>query len=209
MTRRRVLPKNATVTEEVLSAVPSSQWRKIVVKDEEEAMAHIEEFLAAYDARVERVQKHFENKVEKVQRGDDFAAGRFEDGLKSLLRPNVKFKPAIKLPDATVTKRYYFPCSAVTGYAVYGRRYPGRYRIESAGCAFPYERRTNSRKPTSVGRPASWANSSNEMCEQYKRGEKTIDELNGKLKKFTARNSSTVKLPICQRSRKGRNDFAR
>lgn len=58
------IAKNATITEEVLSAVPSSQWRKIVVKDEE-VMARIEEFLAAFDARVEKVQKHFENKVEK------------------------------------------------------------------------------------------------------------------------------------------------
>lgn len=58
------IAKNAMITEEVLSAVPSSQWRKIVVKDEE-VMARIEEFLAAFDARVEKVQKHFENKVEK------------------------------------------------------------------------------------------------------------------------------------------------
>ena len=68
------IAKNATITEEVLSAVPSSQWRKIVVKDEE-VMARIEEFLAAFDARVEKVQKHFENKVEKVQRGDDLLPG--------------------------------------------------------------------------------------------------------------------------------------
>ena len=68
------IAKNATITEEVLSAVPSSQWRKIMVKDEE-VMARIEEFLAAFDARVEKVQKHFENKVEKVQRGDDLLPG--------------------------------------------------------------------------------------------------------------------------------------
>lgn len=47
------IAKNATITEEVLSAVPSSQWRKIVVKDEE-VMARIEEFLAAFDARVRK-----------------------------------------------------------------------------------------------------------------------------------------------------------
>ncbi len=68
------IAKGETLTEAALSAVPSSQWRKIVVKDED-VMKRVEEFLAAYDARVEKVQKHFENKVEKVQRGDDLLPG--------------------------------------------------------------------------------------------------------------------------------------
>lgn len=68
------IAKNATITEKDLEAIPSSQWRKIVVKDEA-AMANIEELLAAFDARVEKVQKHFDDKVEKVQRGDDLLPG--------------------------------------------------------------------------------------------------------------------------------------
>ena len=68
------IAKKAKLTEKILSEVPSSQWRKIVVK-KEEVMARIEEFVAAYDARVSKIQKHFENKVEKVQRGDDLLPG--------------------------------------------------------------------------------------------------------------------------------------
>ncbi len=68
------IAKNETLTEASLSGIPSSQWRKIVVKDED-VMKRVEEFLAAYDARVEKIQKHFENKVEKVQRGDDLLPG--------------------------------------------------------------------------------------------------------------------------------------
>ena len=49
------IAKNSTITEEVLASQPSSQWRKIVVKDED-VMAKIEEFGAAFDARLERIQ---------------------------------------------------------------------------------------------------------------------------------------------------------
>ena len=68
------IAKNATISEKDLEGIPSSQWRKIVVKDEA-AMANIEELLAAFDLRVEKVQQHFDNKVEKVQRGDDLLPG--------------------------------------------------------------------------------------------------------------------------------------
>jgi len=68
------IAKNATVSEKDLESIPSSQWRKIVVKDEA-VMANIEELLNAFDQRVEKVQQHFDNKVEKVQRGDDLLPG--------------------------------------------------------------------------------------------------------------------------------------
>ena len=68
------ISKKEIVSEAVLAAIPSSQWRKIVVKDED-IMAKVEELLGAYDARCEKVQKHFEDKVEKVQRGDDLLPG--------------------------------------------------------------------------------------------------------------------------------------
>ena len=68
------IAKNATISEKDLDNMPSSQWRKIVVKDEG-VMANVEELLAAFDARVEKVQKHFDDKVEKVQRGDDLLPG--------------------------------------------------------------------------------------------------------------------------------------
>ena len=68
------ISKNSTLDEEALNGIPSSQWRKIVVKDEE-VMAKVEELLTAYDARLDKIQKHFEDKVEKVQRGDDLLPG--------------------------------------------------------------------------------------------------------------------------------------
>lgn len=68
------ISKNAVLNDEMLASIPSSQWRKIVVKDEE-VMLKIEELLSAFDARLEKIQKHFDDKVEKVQRGDDLLPG--------------------------------------------------------------------------------------------------------------------------------------
>ncbi len=68
------LAKNSKIEAKDLDGIPSSQWRKIVVKDEA-VMANMEELLAAFDQRVEKVQQHFDNKVEKVQRGDDLLPG--------------------------------------------------------------------------------------------------------------------------------------
>ena len=68
------IAKNVKLSADILSEIPSAQWRKIVVKNED-VMAKIEEFTAAFDVRLENIQKRFENKVEKVQRGDDLLPG--------------------------------------------------------------------------------------------------------------------------------------
>ncbi len=68
------IAKNSKITAEALAGVPSSQWRKIVVK-KDDVMSQIEELNAAFDARMENIQKHYADKVEKVQRGDDLLPG--------------------------------------------------------------------------------------------------------------------------------------
>ncbi|MBP5616032.1 MAG: DNA-directed RNA polymerase subunit beta, partial [Alphaproteobacteria bacterium] len=68
------LSKKVELTEEMLDSVQPAMWRKIVVKDEK-VMREIEEFSAAFDARVAKITAHFEDKVEKVQRGDDLLPG--------------------------------------------------------------------------------------------------------------------------------------
>ena len=57
-----------------LKNIPEYQLGKIVIKDED-LMSKIEEFTNAFNARLDRVQKHFEQKVEEVQRGDDLLPG--------------------------------------------------------------------------------------------------------------------------------------
>ena len=68
------IAKKLVLTEEVLKNIPEYQLGKIVIKDED-LMSKIEEFTNAFNARLDRVQKHFEQKVEEVQRGDDLLPG--------------------------------------------------------------------------------------------------------------------------------------
>jgi len=173
------ISKNATITEEVLAAVPSSQWRKIVVKDEE-VMAHIEEFLAAYDARVEKVQKHFENKVEKVQRGDDLLPGVLKM-VKVFIATKRKIQTGDKIAGRHGNKGTISRVLPLQDMPYMEDGTPVDIVLNPLGV--PSRMNVGQILETHLGWAASELGKQlNEMCEQYKRGEKTIDELNAKLK---------------------------
>ena len=173
------IAKNATITEEVLSAVPSSQWRKIVVKDEE-VMARIEEFLAAFDARVEKVQKHFENKVEKVQRGDDLLPGVLKM-VKVFIATKRKIQTGDKIAGRHGNKGTISRVLPLQDMPYMEDGTPVDFVLNPLGV--PSRMNVGQILETHLGWAASELGKQlNQMCEQYKRGEKTIDELNAKLK---------------------------
>ncbi|MBS7094060.1 MAG: DNA-directed RNA polymerase subunit beta [Azospirillum sp.] len=173
------IAKNATITEEVLSAVPSSQWRKIVVKDEE-VMARIEEFLAAFDARVEKVQKHFENKVEKVQRGDDLLPGVLKM-VKVFIATKRKIQTGDKIAGRHGNKGTISRVLPLQDMPYMEDGTPVDIVLNPLGV--PSRMNVGQILETHLGWAASELGKQlNQMCEQYKRGEKTIDELNAKLK---------------------------
>ena len=173
------IAKNATITEEVLSAVPSSQWCKIVVKDEE-VMARIEEFLAAFDARVEKVQKHFENKVEKVQRGDDLLPGVLKM-VKVFIATKRKIQTGDKIAGRHGNKGTISRVLPLQDMPYMEDGTPVDIVLNPLGV--PSRMNVGQILETHLGWAASELGKQlNEMCEQYKRGEKTIDELNAKLK---------------------------
>ena len=173
------IAKNATVTGEVLAAVPSSQWRKIVVKDEE-VMARIEEFLAAFDARVEKVQKHFENKVEKVQRGDDLLPGVLKM-VKVFIATKRKIQTGDKIAGRHGNKGTISRVLPLEDMPYMEDGTPVDIVLNPLGV--PSRMNVGQILETHLGWAASELGKQlNEMCEQYKRGEKTIDELNAKLK---------------------------
>ena len=62
------------LTEEILNGMPASQWRKISVEDDK-TMSKIEKMAKVFDASVERLQDRFENKRDKLQRGDEMPPG--------------------------------------------------------------------------------------------------------------------------------------
>jgi DNA-directed RNA polymerase subunit beta len=62
------------VTEPDLQALTTGQWRQIVVADEE-TMSNIEAMGQTFDEAVGNLKARFENKVEKLQRGDELSPG--------------------------------------------------------------------------------------------------------------------------------------
>jgi DNA-directed RNA polymerase subunit beta len=62
------------LTEEVLAEHPRGAWRNIGVQDDA-VMAEIELLKREYDAAVHKLQARFEQKVEKLQRGDELPPG--------------------------------------------------------------------------------------------------------------------------------------
>jgi DNA-directed RNA polymerase subunit beta len=62
------------VTDAVLAELSHGQWWQIALKDEK-AMADIEAMKKNFDEAKDRLQKRFEDKVEKLQRGDELPPG--------------------------------------------------------------------------------------------------------------------------------------
>src|SRR5690606_9794953 len=63
-----------TITEELLGSLNPGQWRQIVVTDDQ-VMAEIESLNRTYDSGLKRLVDRFENKVEKLERGDELPPG--------------------------------------------------------------------------------------------------------------------------------------
>ena len=62
------------VSEDVLADLHASAWRNIAVENDQ-VMADVESLKRAFDQAVDRLQQRFENKVEKLQRGDELPPG--------------------------------------------------------------------------------------------------------------------------------------
>jgi DNA-directed RNA polymerase subunit beta len=68
------LKSGSNLTKADLSEIPHSQWRQIVVKDDK-VMTRIELLTNGIDEAIDRIERRFEDKVEKLQRGDELPPG--------------------------------------------------------------------------------------------------------------------------------------
>ncbi|WP_394694345.1 DNA-directed RNA polymerase subunit beta [Hyphobacterium sp.] len=66
--------KKGEVTQEALDNEPRSQWWKIAI-DDEKAMGEVEALKKQYDDSKARLDRRFEDKVDKLQRGDELPPG--------------------------------------------------------------------------------------------------------------------------------------
>jgi len=64
----------AKITEDLLNSFTKGQWRQITVKNDE-IMAEIEAINRQIDENITRLQDWFENKVDKLRRGDELSPG--------------------------------------------------------------------------------------------------------------------------------------
>src|SRR5918993_534537 len=68
------LKKGSNLDEETLESVDRYDWWKIAVKDDKR-QAHIEALKAQYDEAINVIVKRFEDRVEKLERGDELPPG--------------------------------------------------------------------------------------------------------------------------------------
>ena len=173
------IAKNAKLTAEILAGVPSSQWRKIVVK-KEEVMSQIEELSAAYDARLENIQKHYADKVEKVQRGDDLLPGVLKL-VKVFIATKRKMQTGDKMAGRHGNKGTVSRVLPLADMPYMEDGTPVDVVLNPLGV--PSRMNVGQILETHLGWAAKELGAQlNEMCEQYKRGEKTAEELNKRLK---------------------------
>jgi DNA-directed RNA polymerase subunit beta len=89
------LKKGDKITEEMLEAVRKSEWREVVI-DNDKAMGDIESMGQTFDRAIEDLTQRFENKVEKLQRGDELLPGVMKT-VKVFIAVKRKLQPGDKM----------------------------------------------------------------------------------------------------------------
>lgn len=89
------LTKGHEITEELLSEINSLDWKKIVIADEA-AMTEIEEMRKEFEAGCTRLQATFEDRVEKLRRGDELPPGVLKS-VKVFVAVKRKLQPGDKM----------------------------------------------------------------------------------------------------------------
>ena len=173
------IAKKLVLTEEVLKNIPEYQLGKIVIKDEE-LMAKIESFTNAFNERLDRVQKHFEQKVDEVQRGDDLLPGVLKQ-VKVFIATKRKMQTGDKMAGRHGNKGTVSRVLPLEDMPYMEDGTPVDIVLNPLGV--PSRMNVGQILETHLGWAAKELGKQlNELCEQYKRGEKTIEELNERLK---------------------------
>ncbi|MBQ8671318.1 MAG: DNA-directed RNA polymerase subunit beta [Alphaproteobacteria bacterium] len=175
------IAKKSTITAEMLENIPSSQWRKIVVKDED-VMSKLEEFSVAFDERLKNIQKRFEDKVEKVQRGDDLLPGVLKL-VKVFIATKRKMQTGDKMAGRHGNKGTVSRVLPLADMPYTEDGTPVDVVLNPLGV--PSRMNVGQILETHLGWAArELGKQLNELCEQYKRGEKSLKDLNNRLKEI-------------------------
>ena len=173
--------KNEKITAEKLAEYPLAKWKEIVVKNED-VMGRIEEFNGAFDARMADIKAHYDDKVAKVQRGDDLQPGVLKL-VKVFIATKRKMQTGDKMAGRHGNKGTVSRVLPLADMPYTEDGTPVDVVLNPLGV--PSRMNVGQILETHLGWAAKELGAQlNEMCEQYKRGEKTADELNKRLKEI-------------------------
>ncbi len=173
--------KNEKITAEKLAEFPVAKWKEIVVKNED-IMGRIEEFNGAFDARMADIKAHYDDKVAKVQRGDDLLPGVLKL-VKVFIATKRKMQTGDKMAGRHGNKGTVSRVLPLADMPYTEDGTPVDVVLNPLGV--PSRMNVGQILETHLGWAAKELGAQlNEMCEQYKRGEKTADELNKRLKEI-------------------------
>jgi len=173
--------KNEKITAEKLAEFPVAKWKEIVVKNED-IMGRIEEFNGAFDARMADIKAHYDDKVAKVQRGDDLLPGVLKL-VKVFIATKRKMQTGDKMAGRHGNKGTVSRVLPLADMPYTEDGTPVDVVLNPLGV--PSRMNVGQILETHLGWAAKELGAQlNEMCEQYKRGEKTAEELNERLKEI-------------------------
>jgi len=70
-----IIPKGKPITEEALGSIPVDRWDQISVADDEGVEERVAEILGKLHQKIDLIKYVFEDKIQKIRRGDDLPPG--------------------------------------------------------------------------------------------------------------------------------------
>jgi len=169
----------AKITEELLDSYTQGQWRQITVKDDA-VMADIEAINRQIDENVTRLQDWFENKVDKLRRGDELSPGVLKM-VKVFIAVKRKIQPGDKMAGRHGNKGVVsriLPLEDMP-YLADGTQLD----IILNPLGLPSRMNVGQILETHLGGAAAGlGHKVNQMLEQYRKNESTLAEIRGTLK---------------------------
>ena len=116
------LKKGDKITKKDLEALQRGQWRQISIVKEDK-MSEIEAMGKTFDEQIDNLMARFENKVEKLQRGDELLPGVMKM-VKVFVAVKRKLQPGDKMAGRHGNKGVISTCYATRRHAIPRRRTP-------------------------------------------------------------------------------------
>ena len=133
-----------------LEEISPGLWWQIAV-DDDKVMTELEAMRRQFDEARKRLDRRFEDKVDKLQRGDELPPGVMKM-VKVFVAVKRKLQPGRQDGRPSRQQGGHLQDPADRGHAVSGRRHPRGHRAEPAGRALAHERRPDLRDPPGLGR---------------------------------------------------------